>query len=209
MKLASFLIKNFKRIGEAGCEIRIDKIVVLVGQNNVGKSTVLDAYEAFAAASAPLSESFFHKEDISKPIEITGIFREVTPEDEEKIGKSRGYDDPEYGRCVKVRFVWTKPDVAAQKQSFSPEKNDFIDGGVGGIDALIQSRIPKPVRIKPTDATEITQAKIVSVLKDHVENRLKADSDSTKAVFEQINLLADNFRKRQSPCRLHRFVQHD
>jgi predicted ATP-dependent endonuclease of OLD family len=120
MKLASLLIKNFKRIGEAGCEIRIDKIVVLVGQNNVGKSTVLDAYEAFAAASAPLSESFFHKEDVTKPIEITGIFREVTPEDESKIGKSWAYDDAEYGRCVKVRFVWTKPGVAAQKQSFSP-----------------------------------------------------------------------------------------
>ncbi len=37
---------NFGCIDEEGYEFEIDKIVILIGPNNVGKSTVFDAYEA-------------------------------------------------------------------------------------------------------------------------------------------------------------------
>lgn len=190
MRLAGLLIKNYKRIGDHECRIRIDEIVVLIGQNNAGKSTVLDAYEAFASTGKALDESHFNNGDVSKPVEITGVFDQLTPEDEETIGKKWTLADAHFGDCVKVRWIWKKPNEKGQKQSYNPATNQFEDGGVGGWDSLFQSRIPQPVRIRPTDPIEQTQTKIVGMLKDHVKTRLKADSSSTKAVVAQIELLA-------------------
>ena len=190
MRLAGLLIKNYKRIGDHECGIRIDEIVVLIGQNNAGKSTVLDAYEAFASTGKALDESHFNNGDISKPVEITGVFDQLTPEDEETIGKKWTLADGDFGNCVKVRWIWSRPNEKGQKQSYNPVAKKFEDGGVGGWDSLFQSRIPQPVRIRPTDSIEQTQTKVVGMLKEHVKARLKADTSSTKDVVDQIELLA-------------------
>jgi len=190
MRLAGLLVRNYKRIGATSCGIRIDEIVVLVGRNNSGKSTILDAYEAFASAGKELDESHFNEAKTTDPIEITGIFNCVTPEDEEIIGKKWKHNDAEYGACIKVRWVWSKPGAKGLKQSHNPETGTFEDGGVGGWDSLIQSRIPQPVRIRPTDPVDATQTKIVAMLKEYVKSSLKADASSTKAAFDQIELLA-------------------
>jgi energy-coupling factor transporter ATP-binding protein EcfA2 len=189
MRLAGLLVRNYKCIGATTCGIRIDEIVVLVGRNNSGKSTILDAYEAFASAGKDLDESHFHDSKTTDPIEITGVFNCVTPEDEAIIGKKWTHDD-EYGKCIKVRWVGANPGAKGQKQSYDPTTGKFEDGGVGGWDSLIQSRIPQPVRIRPTDPVDATQTKIVGMLKEYVKSSLKADASSTKAAFDQIELLA-------------------
>lgn len=43
--LSKLIIKNFRTIGKIPVEIYLDDIVVLVGANNVGKSSILRAYE--------------------------------------------------------------------------------------------------------------------------------------------------------------------
>jgi putative ATP-dependent endonuclease of the OLD family len=189
MRLAGLRVRNYRRIGVLECTIRIDEIVVLIGPNNSGKSTVLDAYEAFASSGKELDESHFHTADPLAPIEITGVFTELSAEDIDTLGKKWLHADPEYGDCIKVRWIWKKPGEKAQKQSFDPGTQAFEDGGVGGWDSLLQSRIPQPVRIKPTDPVETTQTKIVSMLKEHVKARLKADSKSTKAAFDELEKL--------------------
>lgn len=189
MRLAGLKIKNYRRIGATECTIRIDEIVVLIGPNNSGKSTVLDAYEAFASSGKELDESHFHNATPLAPIEITGIFTEVTKEDLEALGQKWLHHDPEYGDCIKFKWMWKKPGEKALKQSYNPATNNFEDGGAGGWDSLLKSRIPEPIRIKPTDPAEITQTKIVSMLKEHVKARLKADSDSTKAAFAELEKL--------------------
>jgi hypothetical protein len=190
MRLAELLVRNYKRIGTTICGIRIDEIVVLVGRNNSGKSTILDAYEAFASGGKELDESHFHDAKTTEPIEITGVFNSISHEDEDVIGKKWTHNDVDYGKCIRVRWVWSKPGYKGQKQSFNPATGTFEDGGVGGWDSLIQSRIPQPVRIRPTDPIDATQTKIVGMLKDYVKSSLKADSSSTKAAFDQIELLA-------------------
>ncbi|RQQ57792.1 ATP-dependent nuclease [Burkholderia stagnalis] len=190
MRLAGLLVRNYKMIGATTCSIRIDDIVVLVGRNNSGKSTILDAYEVFASGGKELDESHFHDAVTTNPIEITGVFNSISQEDEDVIGKKWTHEDHEYAKCIKVRWVWSKPGVKGQKQSYDPTAGNFVDGGVGGWDSLIQSRIPQPVRIRPTDPIDATQTKIVAMLKDYVKSSLKADASSTKAAFDQIELLA-------------------
>ncbi|HEU4552460.1 MAG TPA: AAA family ATPase [Chitinophaga sp.] len=44
-RLVKLIIKNYRCIGPVPVEIDLNEIVVLVGANNVGKSTILKAYE--------------------------------------------------------------------------------------------------------------------------------------------------------------------
>ena len=44
-RLVKLVVKNFRCIGATPVTIDLDDIVVLVGPNNVGKSSVLKAYE--------------------------------------------------------------------------------------------------------------------------------------------------------------------
>ncbi len=190
MRLAGLLVRNYKRIGDTTCGVRIDDIVVLVGPNNSGKSTILDAYEAFASGGKELDESHFHDAVTTNQIEITGVFNAISPEDEDVIGKKWSHEDAQYGLCVKVRWIWAHPGAKGQKQSYNPTIGAFEDGGVGGWDSLFQSRIPQPVRIRPADPIDATQTKIVAMLKEYVKSSLKADASSTKAAFDEIELLA-------------------
>jgi len=44
-RLTKLIIKNFRTIGSNAVTIDLDDIVVLVGANNAGKSSILRAYE--------------------------------------------------------------------------------------------------------------------------------------------------------------------
>lgn len=74
MRLRKFKIKNFKGIEQASYEW--DDIIVLIGENNVGKSTVLQALECFLSGSAIKEEALFHnnKTDADRAIELVGYF---------------------------------------------------------------------------------------------------------------------------------------
>lgn len=108
MKLVELQIKNFGCIDEKGVTIKIDNIVVLIGPNNVGKTTVLKAYEAFRNSSAaqPLENFFQHSEE--NPIEIIGIFGEISEEDKTQIGTKWIYSDEDNENVIKYKWVWEK-----------------------------------------------------------------------------------------------------
>lgn len=56
---------------------------------------------------------------------------------------------------------------------------------------MIISRIPEAIRIRPTDPIEMTQTKILGILKDYVKEKLKENSESTKSALEAIRVLTD------------------
>ena len=51
-RLVKLIIKNFRCIGANPVTVDLDDIVVLVGPNNVGKSSILKAYEVIMAEGA-------------------------------------------------------------------------------------------------------------------------------------------------------------
>lgn len=192
MKLSSFFVENFKCIGDE-IHIKIDNIIILIGQNNVGKSTILDAYEKFSALGKEkiLDISHFHNEDASKPVIMTGIFTDISADDEASIGKKWKHNDPIYGECVKFRWVWKVPGEQAKKEAFDPTKGqgEFITGGLGGFDSIVNSRIPKPLRIKPDDSVLKTQELIIEIFKSNVKEFLSSGPDSKADVIAQIEAL--------------------
>lgn len=80
MNICKIKIKNYKSIKDSG-EIKIDnKIMGFIGQNNAGKSAILDAIQcAFPLAKKAVSRSDFHK-GTHENIEITIWFTGVTDE---------------------------------------------------------------------------------------------------------------------------------
>ena len=195
MKLRALTITNYASIGDPGLTIPIDDIVVLIGPNNSGKSSVLSAYEAFASTGSPLPLRSFRDEDASKTISIGGLFTELTEEDRETLGAKWEYDDPDFGKAVKAKWEWTAPDQKAQKYSWDNSVGKWVPGGMGGWDTLITSRIPVPLRIRPTDDPEETEKQIVQILTEAAKAALKKDSTKAASVLKELQILADDFAK--------------
>ena len=72
MKIERFSIKNFRSIEDIEIELS-DRLMCLVGRNDVGKSTVIKALETFFGKRSFLKEDFPFRspEDISTEIEVT------------------------------------------------------------------------------------------------------------------------------------------
>ncbi|MFS0577445.1 AAA family ATPase [Sporosarcina sp. 179-K 3D1 HS] len=122
MKLAEIEIENFKGIGEA-VKIKIDNIVALIGNNNVGKTTILSAYEAFADSGSKLTEKDYYQEDTNNIPTIIGIFVDVPTGI--GIGEQWIHDDEHlnYKNCIKVKYVWEGPNQNRKKYSYLPSED--------------------------------------------------------------------------------------
>jgi len=190
MKLSALLISNFKGIGDE-ITILIDDIVVLIGPNNCCKSTVLDAYEAYVSLGKECSLDYFHDNDASIPIELTGVFTEVTDEDIEAIGKEWILTgDKVFGDCAKFQIRWEEPDVKGIKYSFSNETNDWKKGGAGGWDSILKSRLPIPIRINPNDETDYLEKVLKDLIAKSAKDKIKNDKSKLSRIIDEINELA-------------------
>ncbi len=186
MKLKEFTVRNYKKIGSNGVTVYINDIVVLIGENNAGKSTLLDAYEVLASSGAALKLTDFHNEDTSKPVEIIATFCEVSEDDMNTIGQKWITENKE---CT-VMWKWEKVNEKGDKYSQDPITKEFSNGGMGGWDNLLASRIPKPIRIKPSDSLMKTEAEILDLLKDYIkENLEKSRNERINEIEQQINSL--------------------
>jgi predicted ATP-dependent endonuclease of OLD family len=89
MKLSSIKIENFK--GLKCCEANIADFTCIIGKNNAGKSTFLQALELFVSGSS-LSEKDFY--DSGQDILITVVLGDITKEDLDKISEHRDRIEP-------------------------------------------------------------------------------------------------------------------
>lgn len=108
MKLIELNIKNFGCIDEKGITIKIDNIVVLIGPNNVGKTTVLKAYELFKNSGAPLTIDDFYQNSEKNPVQISGVFGEITEEDKIQIGEKWLYQNEDNETVITYKWIWDK-----------------------------------------------------------------------------------------------------
>ena len=84
MKLEKLIIKNFRGLkGENNViEFSNSNIIFLIGQNNIGKSSILRAYEYFVSPSQKALREDFYNHDSSIPIIMEAIFRKEDEDDE-------------------------------------------------------------------------------------------------------------------------------
>ena len=188
MKLSEIIIENFKGIGSP-INIRIDNIVALIGNNNVGKTTILSAYEAFADSGTKLSIEDFYQEDARNKPTITGIFENVVPSDQ--LAEKWIFNDDENGfvNCIKVKYIWEEPNTARKKFSYDPEVSDFVPNGTGGIDAVLSSRVPTPIKISPLEDPLSLEGKVLTILNEAIKANVNENQENVQTLLTQIDEL--------------------
>lgn len=194
MRLRELIIKNYGCIGEDGLKIIIDNIIILIGPNNVGKTTVLKAYEAFSHVGETIKIDDFHKNSTRNPVEIIGLFSDINDNDKSQIGEKWIFNHEEYGSCIKYKMVWEKPDTKGQKYSWNNEEKNWIRGGVGGWDTKIASCIPIPLKINPLDNPEDLQKKIIEILTEAIKHKVKNNDTKINELIGSINKVAEEVK---------------
>jgi putative ATP-dependent endonuclease of the OLD family len=85
MRLRRFEIRNYKCIEQVILDW--EDLLVLIGENNAGKSTVLSAIAVFLTGGAVKDSSLFrrHQTDAANAIELIGHFDSLTDEDKAQV----------------------------------------------------------------------------------------------------------------------------
>lgn len=196
MKLIELQIKNFGCIDENGITIKIDDIVVLIGPNNVGKTTSIRAYEMFANSGTILKIDDFYQNNENNQVEIAGVFGEITNEDKQQIGEKWIYKNSDKQDVIKYKWRWEKSGVKGEKYSWCDKEGKWEKGGMGGWDSKIASCIPVPLKISPFDDSIQLENKIVELLTSAVKENVKNDQSKVAKLLDQVNDLANEVKKQ-------------
>lgn len=172
-RLIKLVIKNFRCIGSTAVNIDLDDIVVLVGANNVGKSSILKAYEVAmsqGSAKANLKLDDFPNNYIDPDnlpeIELHTIVYDNSP------GEQWITYLPNGERLVKERWSW-KCEGAPIRQGWNAQENDWNDQVPWGAPNVANSRRPEPHRVDAFDSPEVQAEEIKRLLMNALNERVK------------------------------------
>lgn len=200
MKLQKLIIKNFR--GLKGDHNVIDfsqsNIIFLIGQNNVGKSSILRAYEFFVGSAQKASASDFFNYDTNIPIEIEGVFLKEQDDDQdaELIGKGK-QAEPDWvnkwvdaDSLIRISKIWKNKDEAAEKYTYSPVENSWVINGFGGLPTLFQKYAPTPISISAMETEGSLEEKVNKLIQDEILKKLREDyPDDFNVLIEGVKSL--------------------
>ncbi|ALC91581.1 hypothetical protein AM500_18665 [Bacillus sp. FJAT-18017] len=203
MRLKRLIVNNFR--GLKGEENIIDfegsDIIFLIGKNNFGKSTFLDAYNFFVEPKMKSTIEDFYNKNTNIPIEIMGVF---LIEDSDSKDKSLSKDDPEWinkwvdksDGTVKIKKVWNNVDNEGKKQTYNPDTHCYVDGGFGGFDTLLKKYAPTAIPINAVTTAEELEKQINDIItKKHIK-KLESDySEKYNKIIISLNELKDDISK--------------
>lgn len=192
MRLYQLTIKNFRGLKGERNTVKFEKsdIIFLIGQNNVGKSTYLRGYEFFVNSKQVAKRSDFYDYNPSIPIEMEGWFIHEAEdvEDESFAGKGKSKDPQWVSKwadadgIIKVRKTWSVENSLFKKQTFSPQKDQWIDNGFGGFDSLFTKAAPIPIAINAMEDVESLNEKVNKLMQDRY---LKKIRESQSELYEE------------------------
>jgi len=198
-RLTKLIVKNFRTIGSTPVEIDLDDIVVLVGANNTGKSSILRAYE-FAMNNGS-NEGKLNIDDFPNGQVDDKALPEVeihTVLSENKPGKKWLKDIGNGEWLLKERWIWSSPNAEPKRQGFDTENNEWSDSVPWGAPNVANSYRPKPHAIgafasPDKQAEEITKL-FTDIIKDKYKN-IKSDENQASTDYE---LLIEKIKDFQS-----------
>ena len=187
-RLSKLIIKNFRCIGATPVTIDLDDIVVLVGPNNVGKSSVLKAYEVImseGSSAGQLSIDDFPSGKIDPhalpEIELHTVVYDNSPGPEWMEKTDSGE------MLVKELWRWSVPGAPVRRgynvqktRWATDEDKEKVPWGAAGV---ANSRRPQPHRVDAFASPDEQAGEIVSLLMTAIKDRVKshqADSKTNK-----------------------------
>ena len=189
-RLSKLIVKNFRCIGSTGVEIDLDEIVVLVGPNNVGKSSLLRAYEIAMSDGSNASklsiDDFPNRiidEDNLPQIELYTVIYD------ERVGLQwiQKFED---GWLVKEKWTWKKEGILPDRQGWDFTIDNWHEKSFPfGPANIANLRRPDPHSVKafdtPESQTEVIKKIILSGIQDKIKSMQAEDAD-TKNEYQQL-----------------------
>lgn len=183
MKINFFAINNFRGISGGLEQNKIifedTNTLFLYGQNNVGKSTFLKAYQYFYKEEKPVREDFY-KSDFNNHIEFEIEVR-LLPIDRTRIEAAAPKQKESYKKflkddCIRIRKTWKHDGkvVKPYNQTYNYETKLYEDTGYAsiGLHRVFKSCLPQPVFIKAMPTEDEAKEILNSILKSMAENTL-------------------------------------
>lgn len=172
-KLKKLSVKNFRCVGNVPVVIELDQIVVLVGPNNTGKSSILRAYELVmseGSAKAKLTREDFPEGKLAADrypeIELETIVGGSAP------GSKWIATDTDGNSVVRERWIW-RAEGPPQRQGYDTTVGDWSDDNVPwGAPNVAQFGRPEPHRVDAFADPKIQADEIVGLLKSVLQQRL-------------------------------------
>ncbi len=173
-RLDKLIIKNFRTIGENPVEIYLDDIVVLVGANNAGKSSILRAYEVAMntgskAGNLTIDDFPNNKVDVGKlpEIEVHTIISENKPGNQwiKELGNGE--------MLIRERWTWDSPNSDPKRQGYDVIANDWSDRVPWGAPNIANAYRPKPHRIDAFASPEAQASEITGLMSAIIKDCLK------------------------------------
>lgn len=189
-RLHKITVKNFRAIGSEPVTLELDDIVVLVGSNNSGKSSILRAYEVVmlhGSKDGKLTAEDFPNAVVSgdSPIEIeleTVVYDDKAP-GERWIRKDEVTGD----MFVREKWTWVAPGEP-KKVGWDVAANHWHEKeGPWGAAGVAHPARPEPHRILAFDSPEKQAEKVVDLLKDVLNERIKGLQSEEKAEGKEQN----------------------
>lgn len=177
-KLLSIEIRNIGCIGNDGVTVDLDDIVCLVGRNNAGKSTVLNAYELAKGRKFRVDADRHQHASSDQLSEV--VLRVHIPDGLGNVHSKWKTKEGEH-LVVKSRWQWSGPNYDAKRQTWNPE----LENGKGdwdqvekasGLDTVFGSRLPEPIRIGSLDDATGAQDQLLKLALIPLERELERAS---------------------------------
>ena len=174
-RLHKLIVKNFRSIGASPVEIELDDIVVLVGPNNAGKSSILRAYEIVMQQGS--KEGRLIVDDFPNGIVDANNLPEVELQTivfDKAPGDRWIQETADSEWLIREKWVWESPNKDPIRSGFDVEKADWDVQVPWGAPNVANARRPRPHRIDAfaspdTQASEIAKL-ITGLLKDKLSS---------------------------------------
>lgn len=200
MRIKSFAINNFRGI-TGGLDKNIinfddSNTIFVFGQNNVGKSSILKAYESFYLDSITEKDLCNSNSDDIE-IEIEFYIDEATDKSviEARGGNKYNNLKNKYlsdSGVLKLRKTFSRSDRTSSNQTFNIEMNDYENISYGGIGSHgpFKSMMLQPLYIKAMPTEADVESIVTDLLKEIATSRLKdSEREELKAAEETIEKL--------------------
>ena len=181
-RLKKLIIKNFRTIGEVPVEIDLDEIVILVGANNAGKSSILRAYEVVmnnGSKEGKITIEDFPNNTID-PAHLPEI--EVhTIISEDKPGEQWIQYLNDRQMQIRERWIWAAPGEP-KREGFDVAKGEWSDKRPWGAPNVAKAYRPMPHRIDAFSSPEEQEKAITKMVSSIINDRVKTiqENDNTE-----------------------------
>lgn len=209
MRLIKFSVNNFRAIsgGLENNAINFDgsNTIFIFGQNNVGKSTFLAAYEFMFSDRNPTIDDFYRRDE-SKPIEFElelGVdqidIAYIQEKQEKKVASFKQYLSPKSTIRIKRTFTFTSDKTKAKidkskDSTWNPANEKWDDTAFGsiGLITVFQALMPTPILIKAMP----TEQEVENVVNEILASKAKLKLNENE--FAELNTAQETVKKLQA-----------